>query len=101
MHHHIAWIHLQTHGLKKIYKKEKIPEIIPTKNQASPRQVQHRSPRNGSTNFLTQPAQNLVTHHMLKSLHYFHIYKNKGKEETIDILLVGSNIDTWRKEVEK
>ena len=81
----------------KIYKET--PHILKArKQQAAPRQVQHRlqrSPRNVGTNFLTQASHHLVANHLFKLLHAYHIYNKKGGKENIYTLLMGGERNTW------
>ena len=69
---------------KKITKYKKIPHILKTrKTQAAPRQVQHRlrhSLCNFGTNFCNQAAHHLVSNHLFKLPHAFHIYNKQGKK---------------------
>ena len=82
---------------------KKIPQILKTrKTQAAHRQVQYLlrcSPLHFGKKFRNQAAQHLVANHLFKLMHAFHIWNQQGKKETIDNLLMGSDINTLWKSV--
>ena len=90
--------------IKTFTKKFKTPQIPKaSKTQAAPRQVHHRLRRslcNFRKKFRIRAAQNLVSNHLFKLKHHFHIYNEQGKNETIDTLLIRDDSDNWWKYVE-
>ena len=89
--------------IKKFAKYKKTLQILKArKTHVAPRKVQHQlrqSPRNVGTNYRTQVSQHLVSNHIFKLPHAYHIYNKQGKKETIDTLLMGGDSDTWWKAV--
>ena len=88
---------------KRLKKYKETPQILKARYpQEAPRKVHHqlhRSPRNVGTNLRTQATLKLFTNQLFKLPHAYHVHNNQGGKETIYTLLMGDDINTWRKDL--